>query len=146
MSKFEILNFYEQSLMHIQDIIGSKITNNQQLEKLGSHLFGKKIIGVFSSDHFPKLILNNQCFILNNKSSRSNGEHWIGFYKYNNKIYSYDTFSRPVNKLSRWWFKKNIINANHNRSQSYLEYDCGQRSLAWLVCFKKYKLKSVGII
>ena len=48
MSKFEILNFYEQSLMHIQDIIGSKITNNQQLEKLGLHLFGKDFIGFFS--------------------------------------------------------------------------------------------------
>ena len=144
--KYEILKTFEDSLMHVEDVLGSKSTNNNQIYKIGHKLFGNNFIGCFSSDQFPKIILNEHCFILNNKSSRSNGEHWVGFYKYNNKLYSYDTFSRPVNKLSRYWKNKHIINANHNRSQSYLEYSCGQRCLAWLICFQRYKLKCIGVI
>ena len=137
MSKFEILNFYEQSLMHIQDIIGSKITNNQQLEKLGSHLFGKDFIGVFSANNFPKLVLNNQMFIINNKSDRSPGEHWLACVKYNNRIYAFDSFGRNVHKLSPYWKNKLIINANHERLQSYKELNCGSRAIAFLITFKK---------
>lgn len=138
MSKYAILKEYEQNLMYIEDLIGSGITNNLQLNKLGHELFGDNYIGTLSSDMFPKYISNEQCFIMNNKSSRSSGEHFVAFYKRNNKLYGYDSFDREPKTLSRYWKHKHIINANKDRLQSFREYNCGSRSMAWLISFKKW--------
>ena len=85
-------------------------------------------------------------FIINNKSDRSSGEHWIAIVKYKNKIYGFDSFARAVHNLSRYWKHKAIINANHIRNQSFLSYDCGPCSIAFLITFQKYKLKCLRVI
>ena len=53
MSKFEILKEYEDNLMLIEDILGAGVTNNIQLDKVGTYLFDGDYLGTFSSDHFP---------------------------------------------------------------------------------------------
>ena len=65
--KNKILKEYERNLMYIMDLLGSGITDNIQLDKLGKYLFGDKFIGTYSSDELPKNIKNENCFILNNK-------------------------------------------------------------------------------
>ena len=132
--------------MYIEDLIGSGVTNNIQLDKFGTSLFGNKYLGTFCSDHFPKSVTNNQCFIMNNKPSRSNGEHFIAFYKSNKKLYGYDTFDRRPNTLSKYWKNKNIINANTERDQSFKEHNCGSRSMAWLLSFHRYGERVIGVI
>ena len=146
MSEYEILKFYEDALIHIEDVLGTNETTNQQLENLCVKLFGGDFLGVFSANHWPKLILNNQMFIINNKSDRSSGEHWLSIIKYKNKIYGFDSFARAVHNLSRYWKHKAIINANHERNQSFLSYDCGPRSITFLITFQKYKLKCLRVI
>ena len=139
MSKYQILKTYENILMHIEDVLGSKITNNLQLDNLGYNIL-PNYIGTFPSDKMPKVIKDDQCFILNTDSSRSKNKtgHWVAFYKYNKKLYYYDSFSRPVNQLSKHWLKKRMINANKNgRDQPMMAEDCGSRSLAYLItCYK----------
>ena len=149
MSAYEILKAYDQTLMHIEDILQtSKGTNNIQLENLCRFLFGIRFLGVFSANEFPKRIKNNQCFIINNKpnNSKTGGEHWIAAYKYKNKIYMYDTFDRKIKDLSKYFKNKNIVNANSDRQQSYYEYNCGERCVTWLILFDKYKTKIINVI
>ena len=142
MSKYTILKTYENDLMMIEDILGSGATNNIQLDKLCKYIFQNRFKGVFTSDEFPQHIKNGEMFIINNQSSKQNGMHWVSFYKYNNRLYGYDTFNRKVNKLSKFWNKKHIVNANKNRDESYNEKNCGQRCICFLLLFDKYKEKN----
>ena len=48
---------------------------NIELNRLGNAIFGDLFLGVFTSDQFPKYIRDGQMFIINNKSSKSEGEH-----------------------------------------------------------------------
>ena len=55
--KFKILEEYNKNLMYIDDILNkSTVTNNLELHKLGTLLFGELFIGVYSADKFPKYI------------------------------------------------------------------------------------------
>ena len=139
MSNYKILHDYDNNLKMTQDIMGSGTTNNVQIEKLCHQLFGDLFIGCLSSDQFPKYIKRGQMFILNNKSSRSKGEHFVAFIKDNDgKLYGYDSFDRSVHDLSPWWKKKHIINANREREQSFNEKNCGSRCIAFLITFRKW--------
>ena len=146
MAKYQILKEYEQNLMHLEDILGSGITNNIQLDSLGHYLFGKKYLGTYSSDTYPRRLKDGEMFIVNNKSSRQKGVHFISVSKYKNKVYAYDTFNRDVHKLSNQWRHKSWINANTNRDQSFNEKNCGSRSMAWLISFANHHDKIIGVV
>ena len=149
MSKYKILKEYEQTLMMIEDILGSGVTNNLQLTKLGHELFGNDYICTASSDQMPKYIKENQCFILNTDSSKSRNKtgHWCGFVKSNGKLWYYDSYARPGYKLSKHWANKRMYNTNTtDRDQSFRENSCGSRSMAWIVIFRKYGEKCINVI
>ena len=153
MSKYKILEEYNKNLMYIDDILNkSGTTNNVELNRLGKELFGELFLGVFSADKFPKYIRNNEMFIINNKSSKSKGEHWISFIKSSKnkdrkpRLYAYDSFSRDVHKLSHYFQNKRFINANTNRDQAFIESDCGQRAMTYLISFYKHGDKVMSII
>ena len=149
MSKYQILKQYEQILRNVEDILGSTVTTNDQLDKLGYSIFKNDYLGTYSSDKMPKYIKNNQCFILNTDSSRSANKygHWIGFYKINGKLYFYDSFARPKEKLSKWWKNTRLYNANEtDRDQSFEEQSCGSRSMSFLIICRKYKERCLDII
>ena len=133
----------------IEDILGSGVTNNLQLNKLGYELFGDNYIGTWCSDQMPKYIKEKQCFILNTDSSKSRNKngHWVAFVKLNSKLYFYDSYARPAYKLSKNWATKRMYNANtKDRDQSYEESDCGSRSMAFLGVFKKYGERCINVI
>ena len=135
MSKYKILKYYETSLMDVEDILWSGVTTNDQLDKLGYSIFKNDYLGTYSSDKMPIKIKDNQCFILNTDSSRSANKfgHWIGFYKINKRLWFYDSFARPKDKLSKYWKNKRIYNANKtDRDQSFEEQSCGSRWASWL--------------
>ena len=154
MTKYKILKDYESVLRDVEDVLGSTVTTNDQLDKFGYSIFKNDYLGTFSSDKMPKYIKNNQCFILNTDSSRSANKygHWIGFYKLNGKttnckLYYYDSFARPKEKLSKYWKNKRMYNANTtDREQSFEESDCGSRATSWLIVFRKYGLKAIDVI
>ena len=153
MSKYKILKEYEQCLMYIDDILKkSGTTTNIDLERVGKILFGYKFLGVFSAEEFPKRIYDGEMFIINNKSSKQRGEHWISFIKssknkdHKSRLYGYDTYNRDIKKLNPYFKHKKFVNANSDRDESFSEKDCGQRSLAYLVLFSKYGDKCINII
>ena len=59
-------------------------------------MFDYRFLTCSTSDDWPKYAFNNQMFILNVDDSSKNESHWCAFYKYNNKIYSYDGYNRNV--------------------------------------------------
>ncbi len=148
-SKYTILKYYKHSLMYVQDIIGDKVTNNEQLDKLGYTLFKTDYLGTFPSDHFPKYIRDGNVFILNTDSSRSANKHghWIAFAKINKRLYYYDSFARPPSELTKLWKKKRMINANKSdRDQSYLSDSCGSRAIAFLMLAKRFGEKAINVV
>ena len=54
MTTYRILKEYDETLMLIEDMIGSNGSSNFQLDKLGENIFGPYYLGTYSSDHFPK--------------------------------------------------------------------------------------------
>ena len=154
MSKYKILEEYNKNLMYIYDTLKkSGTTDNYELNTLCKALFGDLFIGVFSSNEFPKYIRNNQMFIINNKSSKQEGEHWLAFIKsdknkdHKSRLYGYDSYNRDIHKLSPYFKHKKIINANSNRDQSYNgEQNCGERAVCWLLSFVKHGEKIINII
>ena len=154
MSKYLILKKYDLTLRNVEDILGASVTTDSQLTDLGYKIFKNVYLGTFSSDKMPKYIKNNQCFILNTDSSRSANKygHWIGFYKINGKttngkLYYYDFFARPKEKLSKYWKNKRMYNANTtDRDQSFEESDCGSRAVSFLVICRKYGERCVDLI
>ena len=143
--KYKILKEFENNLMLLTDLLGSKSTDNEQLLIVGRALFDKKFKGVYSSDQIPKLKNNEMC-IVNTDDSSGSGVHWISLYRYKNKTYFYDSFSRSKNELSKFWKNKTWIEANIGRDQSYDTEICGAISMAWLISFDKYKTKVINII
>ena len=149
MSKYLILKKYDLTLRNVEDILGASVTTDSQLTDLGYRIFKNDYLGTFSSDKMPIRIKDNQCFILNTDSSRSANKfsHWIGFYKINKRLWFYDSFARPKEKLSKYWKKKRMYNANTtDREQSYNESDCGSRSMSFLILMKTYGQKCIDVI
>ncbi len=132
---YQILKQYNKNLVLILDLIGSTTTDNIQLHNLGKALFGASFIGVFKSDDKFKLKNNQMCII---NTDNKYGVHWIALYKYNNKIFAYDSFSRNVDKLSKFWKNKKWISANKDVDQSANEFNCGPRALCWLISAQKF--------
>ena len=149
MSKYLILKKYELILRNVEDILGASVTTDSQLTDLGYRIFKNDYLGTFSSDKMPIRIKDNQCFILNTDSSRSANKfgHWIGFYKINKRLWFYDSFARPKEKLSKFWKTKRMYSANTtDRQQSFEESDCGSRSMSLLIICRKYGIKFIDVI
>ena len=93
-TKYSILKQYEQILMTVENILGSGVTTNIQLTKLGKLIIGDDFMGTFFSNEMPKYIKDKRCFILNTDTSKSKNKngHWVGFYKLNNNLYYYDLY------------------------------------------------------
>ena len=136
-NKYMILKEFENNLIHIVDLLGTKATDNIELYKLGKYIFDKRFIGVFASNEIPNLKNNEMCII---NTDDKKGVHWCCLYKYENNIYFYDSFARSDKLLSKFWKNKKWIIANVNgRDQSinYTDEMCGQISMAYLTVFDK---------
>ena len=48
MNKYRVLNGFETNLMLLMDILGSKSTDNIELNRVGKYLFGDLFVGVYS--------------------------------------------------------------------------------------------------
>ena len=146
-SKFEILKHFEQYVRDAEDTVGATVTTNTTLDRYAKRLFGRQYLGTFTADDYPPddSVNNNQMFIVNNQTSTEHGEHWVGCYKYNDRIYAYDSFHRRLRHVSRH-FSQHWIKANSWCDQSYNEDNCGARSIAFLRCFHKYKERVVHVI
>jgi hypothetical protein len=133
---------FDDILMHVKDVLGDKSTTNVTLEHFGKQHFPTRFIGVFSSDQIPVGIPNGKMFIVNTDIASQRGTHWIAVIKKNNITYAFDSFGRKVQQLSRY-FPDSWVNVNHRRLESYKEEDCGQMSMAFLICADKHGVSFV---
>ena len=148
MLKFQILRDYDNAIIHLKDKLGIKATSNLQLDSVGRKLFGKKYLGTFSADTYPKpdQMTDGDVFISNNKTHRSLVEHWIAVGKKAWHCYAFDTFHRHLVGLSSHFAHNGWINAAKFKEQSSKETDCGELSMAWLMMFHKYGTAILHVI
>jgi len=148
MLKYQILRDYDNAIIHLKNKLGVKATSNLQLDTVGRHLFGRKYLGTYSADDYPKpdQMSDGDVFILNNKTHRSLGEHWLAVGKKAGHCYAFDTFHRSLGGLSTHFTHNGWIPAGKFKEQSDKETDCGVLSMAWLILFKKYGLSILHVI
>ena len=81
MSKYQILSNFEDNLIIVENKLKKTgLTNNIELNKLGKKLLGDKFLNVYMANKLPRMKNNEYC-IINNKSSKSHGEHWLALIK-----------------------------------------------------------------
>ena len=79
MLNYQILRDYDNAIIHLKYKLGIRSTANTQLDTVGHQLFGTKYLGTYSADDYPTpdQMTEGDMFIINNKTHRSLGEHWI---------------------------------------------------------------------
>ena len=97
----------------IQSCLGDQRTTEHQLNDAGSVLFGPKWGGVFAHDEPHP---TTYCLV-NTGTRASGGSHWLA---HAHGVW-YDSFGRDE-----------YGDKSGDAEQRKDEYDCGQRSLAWL--------------
>lgn len=135
-------DFYEFNLYNhiLNDVVtpyigNSEITDSKQLDECCHHFLDDtdyKFLGVFSSDRIPKLINMNEFCIVNLDPSYKPGSHWVSF----SSDLFYDSFGRPLNTLlDRNNNLMKIKDTDLDPEQEIKENNCGQRSIAWILCY-----------
>ena len=75
----------------------------QQLNRMGTRLFGYRYLGTFPLDKVPLHFIKDavlQHFIINTHTSNLPGQHWIAVTVHNNnKAYIFDSFGQPPPRL-----------------------------------------------
>ena len=116
--------------------LGRKALADDQLDKLGKQLLGKKYIGTFAQDELPSrsgyMIVN----VDTSKKINTPDAHWVGIYSTPKTIFVYDSFGRltkNVLKLISKTTTKKIVDSKHDPEQYGANSElCGQLALSWL--------------
>jgi hypothetical protein len=131
---------YHKHLKDIENIIGTGITDSNQLNKLGKRLFGNKYKGTYPADKIPSL-RRKQMMIVNNEKSNESGEHWLAIIKnIDDTILIYDSFARKHFKILPSLAESTehpIKNTERDAEQSKSEQNCGARCMAFLKVFNE---------
>jgi hypothetical protein len=137
----------------VESIIGNLTTTNFELNKIGKALFGKKYLGTFASDRFPKvkdLHVNNSMkdsspkyCILNLDKTGQAGSHWVSCVILKDSILIYDSFGRKTSEILPDTFNKGQIiqDTDLDPEQDISEFNCGARCIAALVIFDEHGKK-----
>jgi hypothetical protein len=139
---------YRDVLRELEKIYPGE-TSNIQLHKFCKLLFKNKFIGVFSSDKIRSL-RKNQCCILNLDNSKQPGSHWVALYRYfDGEYYFYDSFGRKIKDIIPSLSHKIKQKINYDikdYEQIDTQYNCGSRSISWLICVYDYGVKNAILI
>ena len=137
---------YDGILLEIERILGKDTeTNNIELNELCNRIFGKKFVGVFSSDTIPKLKKNESC-IANLDDSTQPGSHWVAFYcNEHSRCYFYDSFGRSVKSFKNLQKRNKIVreSKDYDSEQKIEESNCGQRCISWICCCEIMPIEDV---
>ena len=118
---------------YIEAQIGNGVTYTSQLDKMGSHLFGDKYAGTFSSDTVPRLTAKKPYCITNVDKSNQSGSHWLAIVHTPKGKLIYDSFGRPTRKLTpAIWKKFKTIDADYDAEQRDTAENCGTRSMSFI--------------
>ncbi len=86
--------------------------------------------------------------IINTCTSKQKGEHWCGVYKENGLVYFFDSFGRSPAKLTKIFNNRvgGSVIYDDTKVQQDRENNCGQRSIAFLICCSLYGPKLAVLI
>ncbi len=129
--KASIERAYSLYLNDIEAIIGKDVTLSNDLEKLGTKLFGPRFRGVFACNLIPKLLPGDLC-IANLDEAHEEGSHWVGIAG----NLCYDSFGRTGIGFDDYKQTENDV------EQYIHENNCGARSMAFLCIVFVYGKKA----
>ena len=111
--------------------MGSSTTTARQLDRAGGALLGNSFLGAYPSGHpAVRSMEPGQCLIVNTDETGQPGQHWLALaHDLKRGVIAYDSFGRQV---APW-----ALASDPDPEQRLLEQNCGQRCLAWLICWKK---------
>ena len=146
-------HLYNQYLSLCVKHLGNGITNNFQLDIVGRMALGTgPWAGVHMADKVGSVLSlrppgdkKRRYMIANLDYSSEPGSHWIGIVSEGKKLYIYDSFGRPSERIIpilKRESKSKLIDAEYDPEQVPSETNCGARSLAWLLFFKDYGPKA----
>jgi hypothetical protein len=141
MKESEVLKIFNGYKKQLIKMLGTSVTDNEQLEKVGYAVLGSKFKGVYSQDTLP--VNKTGMYIMNNHKSSQPGEHWVAIYITAKKAYVWDSFGRKSKQLLKILYRnakalnKTVVDADYDRDQEIMSEVCGPLSLAWLLTVKQ---------
>ena len=140
---------YNSKLPKLYKLLGTKgTTNSKQLLDIGRKIFGNDFVGTFPADIFVNEILpymsSGQLAIVNTENNNEDGEHWVLFIKDNTDLLGYDSYGENIKKYNPNFKNLKIIQDMKDAEQKSIpiETNCGQRTLASAIIYKKYGRKA----
>ena len=122
------------------------MTKTSELNRAGKKLLGKSFVGVFPQDQIPNL-RSGESIIFNNHVSGMNGEHWLGGVKTDKGLVVFDSFGRDLSKFLPILSKQvRILSTDPDVDQRYVDSNCGNLTLAWLLLAKKHGVEMAKLI
>lgn len=118
------MEVYEALLEDFERKLGTGVTTGEQLNNVGSSVFGREWGGVYPRDGAWRKAKGYKIVNLDKKGQR--GSHWVGV---KDEI-AYDSFGR-ANILG-----PGLRDVERDAEQDKQEDNCGQRCLAWLATYK----------
>lgn len=132
---------YYFNLVYCESFLGTGETNTDQLNAVGFKSI-PKFRGTYARDEIPKNLKKGESICLNEGKLKTGGWHWLGLYRMKNgQFILYDSFARDP-KLILGTDKINgckvVSSDRKDREQRVSEFNCGCRSLAFLIVASKY--------
>lgn len=153
MNETKIMKIYNCILARIEKVLGNKSTTTSQLNKIGKELLEDKYLGTFPIDFASKIIPNmtgGDCIITNLDTSKQSGSHWVAIVKtkQGDDIVIYDSFGRNTKTIisKKYLSHGKSIQTDNDKEQNFLEENCGQRSLAFLLFNDLYGIENAMLI
>ena len=128
---------------------GNKALYNDEIESIGSQLFGPKWQGCHSHTN---MTFKPGFQIVNTGNEKSSGIHWVAVYISPSTIYIYDSFGRDVDlilKSIRAKAKKKkikIVESDRDAEQRGRSEVCGHLSISWLCVVKNRGISKALLI
>ena len=117
-------------------MLGRGSTTAGELDTAAVKLGISRFRGTWPADKCPKLSVSSSC-ILNTDTSGMAGTHWVALYTTPSRILAYDSFGRRVKGLApsfkRLSLRRQLVDTEYDAEQRFIEENCGQRCLAWIL-------------
>jgi hypothetical protein len=133
--------------------VGTAVTSDSELNRAGKRLIGRAFTGVYASDTIPPFARTGSSYcVVNIDNHTQEGSHWLGLAKRGTRVYLYDSFGRAASEVlpnlaaSCREQGMTLVAKKSKPEQTRSQEDCGARSLAWLLLFKRYGARIATLV
>lgn len=145
-------NIHKEFLSYKRKLIskfGNKALYDDEINSIGSQLFGPKWQGVHSHD---RMKFKPGFQIINTGGENSPGRHWVGIFISPSTIYIYDSFGRDTDSILKSIRAKSkkkklkIVESDRDAEQRGYSEICGILSISWLCVVKNRGIRMALLI